>query len=297
MAALHRSFEPYAEESVPAADVGAPGKDGELRLTFAERDGTSELVRDYARVPFHLSGTLSNGDDLGAATAYIQNPTAGIAQGDRHSVEIEAEPGARALVSTGSATKVLRMEHNYGRAETDIDVGEGAHVEYVPDQTILHRDARYHGETNVSLAPGASAIVSEIVVPGRLARGEAFEFGRYFSRTTARDSSGLLLDDTTHLCPDESDPRRRGVLGDHTVYGTLYALAPDADTDGLADAVHDRLQGNAARASASALPCEAGVSVRALADRAEDAKAALTAAWDECRRALLGVGAPDLRKP
>jgi urease accessory protein len=296
MATLHPAFEAYAEESVPAADVGAPGKDGELRMTFAKRGDESELVRDYARVPFHLSGTLSNGDDLGAATAYIQSPTAGIAQGDRHEIAITAEPGANALVSTGSATKVLEMERNYGRARVDIDVSEGAHVEYVPDQIILHRNARYHGETDVTLGPDASAILTETVVPGRLARGEAFEFGRYLARTRAEDGEGLLLDDTTHLCPDEEDPRRVGVMGEHAVYGTLYALAPDDDTEGLADAVHERVADGPGRASASALPRSGGVTVRALGARAAVSDA-LYAAWDECRRELTGAGAPDLRKP
>jgi len=91
-------------------------------------------------------------------------------------------------------------------------------------------------------------------------------------------------------------------MGEYSVYGTLYVVAPEGDGEALSDAIHDRATEqtgdgrSSARAAATTLPNGAGVVVRALGHRAEDVTAALHAAWDEARRELLDVGAPDGRK-
>ncbi|GAD53466.1 urease accessory protein ureD [Halarchaeum acidiphilum MH1-52-1] len=298
---LPPTFETYDRESLPQVGVGSPGKVGELEATFAtDADGRTRLVADYARVPYHLSGTLDH--DVGRpefSSAYVQSPTGGVAQGDRNRMHVTAEADARAHVSTGSATKVLSMDANYGRVDASFVVDDGAHLEYVPEQTILHPDARYCGETAVTLGRDASAILTDVVVPGRLARDEAFDFERYYARTTVDGPDGRILADTTHLAPDDphADPRTAGVLGDYAVLGTCYvATTRDVDSGTLSDRLVDRIADGPARASASTLPLDGGAVVRALGDRADDVRAALDAAWDEASRVLLDAPAPDQRK-
>jgi urease accessory protein len=128
-------------------------------------------------------------------------------------------------------------------------------------------------------------------VPGRLAREEAFEFERAYTRLQARDPDGLLFEDATDLHPAERDPRRPGVMGDHDVLGTLYVVG-----DAASDPLHERVaDATTARAGATALPNDAGVMVRALGERAA-VSGALDAAWDEARRTLVGAPAPARRK-
>ncbi|WP_435101454.1 urease accessory protein UreD [Halarchaeum sp. P4] len=298
---LPPEFAAYAEESLAQTAVGSPGKVGELEATFARgRDGQTRLVEDYARVPFHLSGTLGHdGGRPDAATVYVQSPTGGVAQGDRNRMHVTAEAGSLAHVSTQSATKVLSMNANYARVDQTFEVGDDAHLEYVPEQTIVHPDARYCQETAVTLGEDATAFLSDVVVPGRLARGERFDFERYYARTTVDGPDGRILADTTHLAPGDphADPRAAGVLDDDAVFGTAYlATTRDVDCDELSDRLHDRSAAEAGRAAASTLPRDGGVVVRALGDRANDVHAALHAAWDEASRALLDAPAPDHRK-
>lgn len=295
--APHPEFEAYAAEPVPQAAVGSPGKEGRLELTFAlGADGTA-LTHDFARVPFHVSGTLDQLAPESATAVYVQSPTGGIAQGDRHTVDIEARDGATALVSTQSATKIQRMECNYAAATTTVSAGRGAHLEYVPDQTIIHRDARFYQDVTLELAPDSTVVFGDVVVPGRLARGERFDFDRYYQRVDAQGPDGRLFEDTTHLRPDDIDPDRVGILDGATVYGTLYvATTTDCDAAALADAIHEAVADDGARASATRLPNDAGVVVRALGDDSETVSAALTTGWDIARQDLLGVGAPDMRK-
>jgi len=297
-------FEAYAAESVPQAAVGAPGKDGRLELTF-EPDGTgrTRLVRDYARVPFHVSGTLDADPHPDATTVYVQSPTGGIAQGDRHEIEVEARGGSIAHVSTQSATKVQSMERNYAAADVSLAVGRGGHLEYLPRPTILNAGARFRQDLTLSLDPGGTAILGEVVVPGRLARGECFDFERFEARLRCRGPDGLLFEDATDLRPDDGEPMAPGVLGEHAVYGSLYIVTPGGTdfegdhgtVDELADAIHERVAGSTAHGGATMLPNDSGVLVRALADTSEPVTAGLWRAWDRARRALLDVPAPEVR--
>jgi urease accessory protein len=293
-----RGFEAYAGEEVPQAAVGSPGKEGELDLAFATgADGGTHLVRDYARVPFHVSGSLDHAPPEEGTAVYVQSPTGGVAQGDRHEVSIDAGPGATALVSTGSATKVQSMEHNYARAEFDLSVGEGGHLEYVPERTILYPDARYAVSMSVDLALDSTAIVGEVIVPGRLARGEAFGFERYGSRIEARGPEGRLFEDAVGIDPGKDDPGAMGVLGEHDVFAMLYVVSTtDLDPRELADAVHERVTDQRPAAGASVLPDESGVWVRVAGEQTEPVADLLHVAWDEARRTLIDAPVPDMRR-
>lgn len=303
------AFDAYADEALAAAPAASVGKDGVLDVTIARgADGTSRLVHDYVTVPFHLTGGLTHDEELeDVASLYVQSPTGGIAQGDRHRMDVTVEAGARAHVSTQSATKVLRMERNYGATDVSLRIGDGAYLEYLPDPTILYGDSRYLQELTLDVGEGATALVGEVLVPGRLARGELFEHERYYSRVEGFGPDGRLFEDAVHLRPGE-DPGRPGLFGDDRVLGTLYVVTADAEPEALADRIHGRFDagdddgegtddgGPDARAGVTTLPADAGVVVRALGRRAGDVTALLHAAWDETREAVLGVGAPDPRK-
>lgn len=291
--APHPAFSEYAGESIPQAAPGVAGKDGRLELVFAQSDGETRLVRDFARAPFHVSGSLGH---AGPATVYVQSPSGGIAQGDRREVSVTVGPAARAHVTTGSATKVFSMAHNYARSEVSLSVDAGGHLDYVPEPLILHSDARLYQSTTVDVAPGGSAVVGELVVPGRLARGEAFDFERYYARTRLHSQGRLLAADDTHIRPDVADPQVPGVLGDNRVFGHLYVVAPGADDAGLDDAVHRAVAGGRVAAGATGLPNDAGLLVRATGETAEPVREQLRAGWNAARQRLVGAGAPDRRK-
>jgi urease accessory protein len=293
--APHPSFEAYAAEPLPQAAVGSPGKDGRLELTFRRTAGGTALVEDYATAPFHVSGTLDHDPHPDVATVLVQSSAGGVAQGDRRSVDVEVGPDAFAHVSTGGSTKVQSMDRNYAAADVSLSVGSGGHLEYVPEPTILHADARYHVGTDLEVAGDATAILGDVVVPGRLARGERFAFERYRSRVRGSGPDGLLFADATQL-GDDADPTAPGVLGEFPVHGSLFVVAPGRDAAALSDRLHAAVAGCDARAGATALPNGAGAVVRALGHRAETTVAALHAARDRARRRLLGGPAPSGRR-
>jgi urease accessory protein len=286
MSVVPDPFERYGEEQLPQAPAFGPGKDGVFEATLArEPGGETRLLCDYAKVPYHLSGTLDSDPAPGLTTLCLQEPTGGVAQGDRHSLDVTATDRARARVTTQSATKVHSMHSNY------------AHLEYLPGPTIVNEDARCLQTLSVDLDPTASVVVSDVLVPDGLTGQEPFGFDHYHSRLDARCEGRLVCSDAVDLRPAERDPRDPATVGEFGVVGTLYVLAPAASVGELADSIHGRLEPLAdTRAGVSALAYDSGVSVRILGDRSADVVEAVWTAWDETRQALLGVGAPADRR-
>lgn len=291
---LPAAFEGYAAEELPTP-AASPGKDGRLELTFApDAEGTTRSIREYVEVPFHLTRGLYHDPEPGLVTRCIQTPTGGVAQGDRHRTRIEATPGAKAHVTGQSATKVQSMQRNYADISVDLEVEEGAYLEYLPEPLILHEGTRCLQTADVTLHEGGTLLFTDVVVPGRLARGERFAYDRYRSRfrVDAPDGTPLLRDDID-LAPDDRSPESPGVLGEYAVVGSLYALGVDG-AELLTDAIHDGFDGGA-HAGVTLAPDDRGVIVRALADRRAPVTDALRGAWAAVREAHLESEIPEAR--
>ncbi|WP_226481448.1 urease accessory protein UreD [Natrinema amylolyticum] len=323
-ARLPPAFEGYADEPLAQAPAGGPGKNGLLEATFArEGDGPTRMVRDRVKVPYHLTGTLETDPAPGLATLVAQEPTGGVAQGDRHRMAVDAQAGARAHVTTQSATKVHSMDANYAHLDASLRVEAGGHLEYVPGPTIVNEDARCLQTVSVDLAPDSVVVVADVLVPDGLTDHESFGFDHYHARVEAAYDGRLVCADAVDLRPDERDPRDPASVGEYGVVGSLYVFAPGSgeddgdgrrrshdgdeeaaddssrnpDLEGLVEAVHDRLADRAGvRVGVSRLPDDAGAIVRLLGHRQTDVTEALRGAWDETRRATLGVGAPADRR-
>jgi urease accessory protein len=287
------AFREYGTEQLQQSPAFGHGKHGVADLVVArDGDNPTRLVSDLVKVPFHLTGTLDTDPVDGLTTICLQDPTGAVTQGDRQSLSVTARPGSRAHVTTQSATKVQSMKASYAHLDATLVAESGAHLEYIPGGTILNENARCLQTTTVELADDATVIVGDIVVPDGLTDHDPFSFDHYHSRAEARVDDSLVCADAIDLRPDERDPRDPATVGEYGVIGMLYVFAPSADTDGLADRLHDRLAEHDVAAGASVLKNNAGVTVRVLGDRSADVTPAVEAAWDEARDLLLGVGAP-----
>ena len=287
------AFQEYGTQHLPQSPAFGHGKEGVADLVVArEGDNPTRLVSDLVKVPYHLTGTLDSDPVDGMTTICLQDPTGAVTQGDRQTLSIKARPESRAYVTTQSATKIQTMKASYAHLDATLVAESGAHLEYIPGPTILNENARCLQTTTVEVTSDATAIVGDVFVPDGLTDHEPFSFDHFHSRLEARVDDSLVCADAVDLQPDERDPRDPATVGEHAVVGTLYVFAPSADTDSLADAIHDRLTDHGVTTGASVLKDDAGVTVRALGDRSADVTAAVEAAWDEVRHTLLGTGAP-----
>src|SRR5712672_637992 len=168
---------------------------GESRVSFAVRDGRTRLAdlykRDHCRILFPQPA-------LGEPPqAVLVTTSGGVTDGDSLTLRIEVEVGATALATTQAAEKIYRAAKGGGHCAMDIAVrvGEGATLDWLPQETIVFQGARLKRRTVADVAPGGSLLACEMVVLGRAASGERF-------------TSGLLLDSWSVRRPARSQTAR-----------------------------------------------------------------------------------------
>jgi urease accessory protein len=283
--------------------VGSPGKVGLLELTYGlrgeGRGRRTELVHHYQKTPFQIMRPLYY-DECRPDMPYtfVMTTGGGVLHGDRLRMDLRFEPDTAAHVTTQAHTKVYRMETGYATSLVDIDVGERAYVEYVPDPVIPFDHSRYYQRTKVTLHDTATLVLGETMYAGRLSRDERHEYDAFATdlEIVRPDGTPLVLDRVRlGVARPAVGP---AVMDGKDIVSTLFVVAPDIVALGLVDAWHDALAATQPdiRFGISALPRDAGAWLRMLGDDPVAMSAASTTAWQVSRQVLTGLPAPRMRK-
>jgi len=276
------------------------GRDGALRLCFEKQADKTVLVGNYSRPPLQVMRAIR--DAAGCLCVYLLSPTGGVVQHDRYHIDIALREGAHALFTTQSATKVYRMPDGCAEQTVKIEVERGALLEYVPDAAILFAEADFHQRTEVTLHAGALILLTDAVMPGRLARGERLQFRRFANRLIVRDEDGLLAFESAVIEPASMDMNALGRLDGFSCWGTAIIAGDMAAWGG--DIQRFVLEFNALLANV--LPVKDGIggisplhrgglSVRVLSHRLETIYAVFAALRDYLRT-ILNIPVAPLRK-
>jgi len=127
------------------------------------------------------------------------NTAGGVAGGDRFDVEIAAADAARLTLTTAAAEKVYRAPGPAAQLSIALKVGAGAHLSWLPQETILFDRARVRRRFEIDLDATASLLLCEIVVFGRTAMGERMEQGEFVDRWRLRRGGKLVFAETVRL--------------------------------------------------------------------------------------------------
>jgi len=175
-------------------------RDGLARIAFASAGGITRLSDLEQRAPLRaLFPTPATAD---IPLAALVNTGGGMLAGDRYVVQIEVGADARALVMPQAAEKVYRSDGAESRVACGLAVGAGGWLEYLPQETILFQDARFRRITDVDLDPGATLMAGEMLVFGRIARGERMTRGLARDEWRVRRGGRLVWADALHLDGD-----------------------------------------------------------------------------------------------
>ena len=175
----------------PPVDAGSSGQNGSVELVLERRAGQTRLAHCRTRPPLLVQKALYPDEaapDL--AHVFLVNPTGGLLQNDRHHIAVSVGDGARAHVTTQSATKVYTMPEGVAGQRVRLNVASGGYLEYLPDPLIPYRDASLIQEIEITCEPGGALLFSDVITPGRVAMGESFRFRKISNRVTVRGQSG-----------------------------------------------------------------------------------------------------------
>jgi urease accessory protein len=141
---------------------------GRARVTIAPGPGAGRLERlaqaGSAKAFVHRGA-------LGPEVVFL-NTSGGLAGGDRLSLSLELGAGCRATATTQTAERAYRSMGGAAHVSVRHVVGAGAHLDWLPQETILFDASDLARETVIDLGPDASCLMLEAVILGRAAMGE-----------------------------------------------------------------------------------------------------------------------------
>ncbi|MCP3475416.1 urease accessory protein UreD [Bradyrhizobium sp. CCGUVB1N3] len=169
---------------------------GAVRFDVHAREGVTR------RGALHESGSLRvrfpSPEGEGLSGVFV-NTAGGVAGGDRFDIEISAGEGSRLTLTTAAAEKVYRAPGKAAELNIALKVAAGAHLGWLPQETILFDRARVHRRFDIALDGAASLLLCEIVVFGRTAMGERMEQGEFVDRWRISRGGKLVFAETVRL--------------------------------------------------------------------------------------------------
>jgi urease accessory protein len=179
-----------------SATFAANRAQGAVRFDVKSQDGVTR------RGNLHESGSLRvrfpSPEGEGLSGVFV-NTAGGIAGGDRFDIDIRAGEGARLTLTTAAAEKVYRAAGPAAGLNIALKAEAGAHLAWLPQETILFDRARISRRIDIDLAADARLLLCEIVVFGRAAMGERMRHGEFIDRWRLRRGGRLVFAETIRL--------------------------------------------------------------------------------------------------
>jgi urease accessory protein len=282
-------------------EVGRAGKIGALTLRLEQNVENSKTVvkEQYSKVPLFTQRALYLEESIPSmAYMYIISPSGGILQGDRYRMDITLKNNAYAHITTQGATRIYRMEKNYATQIVNIIVDDGCYFEFVPDQIIPYRDSRFYQTVNLNIHDNATMMYAEMIVPGRVASGESFQYDICYMKVLAKNQNNVLrLIDVAVLEPKKRSLNILGILGSFSVVGNMYILTKTKYIAELVTDINSVLpKFSNISGGATILPRNSGVLIRILGQVANDIRLVMYEIIRITRKIILNASFSGIRK-
>jgi urease accessory protein len=197
---------------------------GEGRVIAAAREGRTEIQSLYQEgcAKVRLPHTHSD-----ALQAVLMNTAGGLTGGDHVRWTATAMPSANLVLTTPACERVYRSVGGDARVENRLVAHEGAHIDWLPQETILFEGSRLDRRLDVDLADGATLTAVEAVLIGREAMGEAAPNARLRDIWRIRRNGRLIHAEATVLSGDATERGGLSLLDGAIAFATVLHIGPD----------------------------------------------------------------------
>lgn len=292
-----KEMAPYLAQP-PAMPVGSPGKTGYLNLGFElDRDGKS-IMRDWERrAPLIVQQELYFDEAMPEMPCvYILSSGGPNVDGDRYEQHFAVRENAYAHLSTGAATKLAEMRHNFSGLRQTFRLERNAYLEFLPEPTIPCRNTRFICDTQITIDPTATLFYSEIYLSGRKHfGGERFRYDILSVSTHAERPGGeRLFREKFIIRPGQQRPDTLGAMNGYDIFANVVVLTPPDKAEAIyrtTEAFIDRKERLAA--GITHLPNGCGLLYKVLGDRTEPVKRLIRAFCSSVRLAVKGKPLPE----
>jgi urease accessory protein len=268
-----------AREEIPARRW-----DARLDLGFAVSGTRTALVRRAHSGPLQVQRPFYP-DGRAGCHVYVLHPPGGLVGGDCLVLDVTADRGAEALLTTPAATKFYRSAGARAEQSVSIAVAKGGVVEWLPQETIVFGGANGESTVRVDVEHGGHFFGWDVCCFGRPASGDRYATGRFVQRLElCVDGHPVCVERAEY---EASSPvmQRRVALAGFPVTATFVAVT---DRTELAERVRAVLPQPNGTDSFSVTARRRVLVCRYLGESAPRAREGFARAWGVLRTALLG---------
>ncbi|MFN7523961.1 MAG: urease accessory protein UreD, partial [Aphanizomenon sp.] len=109
---------------------------GKLNLVYTNSQDSTRLIYTHYQAPLKVQRPFyPEGQEI--CHTVILHTAGGIVGGDRLTSDIHLQPQTNVLITTAAASKIYRSQGLPARQIVNIQVDDHAHLEYLPQETIL----------------------------------------------------------------------------------------------------------------------------------------------------------------
>ena len=221
--------------------------DGYTNLAFTTKNNRTIVDEMYyegqARVSARMP--LNNEDTL---CYFLIAMGGGLTEGETYMTKIKLDPNSRVILSTQAPTYIFKCENHHTTTQyTDIKLAKNSILEYVPDDVIPYRDAKYDQVNTVHMAKGSTLIYTDGVTAGWSPDGKLFQYTDVHMRLQIYYDGSLVYNDNLILDPQMYELADLGLFESSENYTSLVAVDERIDEDfvhAMQQAMQDKVHMN-----------------------------------------------------
>lgn len=288
LSGLPSAFLEYEAQQTRLA-VGSPGKNAIAELTFTKSGDKTYLTDLYNVLPAKILRELYYDPYLpGLPYILFMNPTGGIVQGDRYVYKIRLNDGAEAFITDTMATKIYKMDLNYPSKQVEVYLGKNSRLEFLPREIMVFVDSRWHQRVMFHVNDGSKLLYCEIFCPGRIERGEFWDFEIYSSKVVIEKDKNLILNESTTFTKQDKD-LLDVIFGNNKYYLKAYWYSDNAINAKKEIDFHNTYGG------ATQMANDKGLTIKSLSNDLNELKQLQGEIWKVFRKTETGMEVPELR--
>lgn len=164
-----------------------------------------------------------------AMEAVLINTAGGLTGGDHMQWSAELAAEGKLVLTTQACERIYRSLGGAARVETRLSVGPNAHLDWLPQETILFAASELDRRIEIDLSRGASLTAVEAVLLGRDAMGEAALDAKLRDNWRIRRDGRLIHAEATRIDGMSAERDGLSLLDGKRAFATIVHIAVDAD--------------------------------------------------------------------
>jgi urease accessory protein len=195
--------------------IGTKQRDDATRLNTLYQDGCAKI-----RLPNTHSGALE---------AVLINTAGGLTGGDHMQWSADLAAGGRLVLTTQACERIYRSIGGPARVQTRLNVGAGAHLDWLPQETILFAASQLDRRIEIDLAEASSLTAIEAVLLGRDAMGEAALDAQLRDNWRIRRNGRLIHAEATRIAGTLAERNGLSLLSGCRAFASVLHVAASAE--------------------------------------------------------------------